>query len=144
MEHSQEKLNEFRENHKTQFLMTQFDDACEKLEEAKVLALSDPEMAELAEEEIKTLEEQVQNQFDEMDRIVESSREEEQKPYGVMLEVRAGAGGDEAALFAEELANMYLTYAANNNWSCSESSISTAPQGGYKEGAFEIISPLNK
>ena len=140
MEYSQEKLNEFSENQKTQFLMTQFDDAREKLEEARALVFSDPEMADLAAEEVKTLEEQVQNQFDEMDRIIESSREEEKKPYGVILEVRAGAGGDEAALFAGELANMYVTFAQNNGWECFETSSSAAPQGGYKEAAYEILS----
>mgnify|MGYP002623608653 CR=1 FL=1 len=118
MEFDQQKLEEFKANQKTQFLCTQFDDTAKKLEDAKTMA-EDPGMAELAADEIKTLEESLQAQFEEMDRIVENSREEEKKPYGVTLEVRAGAGGDEAALFAEELANMYLAYAQRKGWQTS-------------------------
>lgn len=141
MDHDQEKLKEFRENQKTQYLATVYDAELQKLEEARELASSDPEMAELAKEEIEQLEAQLQKQFDEMDKIIESSKEEEAKPYGVVLEVRAGAGGDEAALFAEELANMYIAYAQKNAWQAAASHKSTAPMGGYKEAAFEILSP---
>lgn len=141
MDHDQEKLKEFRENHKTQYLASVYDDELQKLEESRELAASDPEMAELAKEEIATLETQLQTQYEEMDRIIESAKEEEAKPYGVMLEVRAGAGGDEAALFAEELANMYLAYAQKQNWQTAVSNKSVAPMGGYKEASFEILSP---
>ncbi len=141
MEFDQAKLAEFKENHKTQFLASVFVGDLEKLHEAEALAKSDPEMAELAEDEIAMLQSSLSEQFAEMERIIEASREEEAKPYGVVLEVRAGAGGDEAALFAAELANMYLTYAQNQGWRVSENSVSSAPQGGYKEGVFEILSP---
>ena len=141
MEHDQEKLQEFNENHKTQYLYTVYISELKKLEEARELADSDPEMAELAKEEIETLEAQLQNQFDEMDRIIESAIVEEAKPFGVMLEVRAGAGGDEAALFAEELAQMYLAYAQNHGWQTTAEHKSVATMGGYKEAAFEILSP---
>jgi peptide chain release factor 1 len=141
MEHDQEKLNEFKEDHKTQYLYTVYLDELKKLEEAQELADSDPEMAELAKEEIETLEKQLQDQFDEMARIVETAKVEEAKPFGVMLEVRAGAGGDEAALFAEELAAMYLTYAQLQGWQTTAEHKSVATMGGYKEAAFEILSP---
>jgi len=141
MSYIPEKIQEFRDNQKTQFLASQFDAFAKKLNEAKTLIDTDPEMAELAMEEVEELEGQLAGLFEEMSRIVESTKEEEKKPYGVVLEVRAGAGGDEAALFAGELANMYLTYSQNQGWQCSESSSSAAPQGGYKEATFEIISP---
>lgn len=141
MDHSPEKLQEFREHQKTQFLMTQYDATLLKLEEAKQLSESDPDMAELAEEELETLTQQLTAQYEEMDRIVEASKEEEAKPYGVVLEVRAGAGGDEASLFALQLAEMYLRYAETKGWSTSKQSESQSAQGGYKEAAFEILSP---
>lgn len=141
MDHNPAKLQEFKENVKTQFLATQYDAFLKKLDEAKALIDTEPEMAELAQEEVKELEGQLQGLYEEMDRIIEASREEEAKPYGVVLEVRAGAGGDEAALFAEELAQMYTNYARNQGWQVSESYSSSAPQGGYKEAAFEILSP---
>lgn len=139
MEFSEEKLKTFKENQKTQFLCTQFDSEYQKLVEAKELADSDPEMAELAKEEIETLTKQLENQFNEMDRIIEASKEEEAKPYGVMLEVRAGAGGDEASLFAAELAGMYLKYAELQKWQTIRSSVSATEAGGYKEASFEIL-----
>ena len=141
MEHDQEKLKEFQENQKTQYLATVYAKDLEKLDEARELASSDPEMAELAREEIKELEVRLQTQFEEMNHILEAAKEEEEIPYGVVMEVRAGAGGDEAALFAEELANMYQIYANNNGWSTSLNNESRSSGGGYKEVSFEIISP---
>jgi peptide chain release factor 1 len=79
--------------------------------------------------------------FDEMDRIIESNKEEEVKPYGVVLEVRAGAGGDEAGLFAEELAQAYLRYAEKKGWEYTKEYESRSASGGYKEAAFEINHP---
>ena len=141
MEFDANKLQEFRENQRTQFLSTQFDSYLEKLREAEELASTDPEMAEMAKAEIVELQKTLQNQFEDMERIIESGKEEDEKPYGVVLEVRAGAGGDEAALFAEELANAYLTYAETQGWNKSVNSESKATSGGYKEASFEILSP---
>ncbi len=141
MQFDQDKLNEFKENQKTQFLASQFEVELQKLREAEELAASDPDMAELAKEEIETLTKQLEGQFAEMDRIIEASKEEEAKPYGVMLEVRAGAGGDEASLFAGELANMYLKYAEIQGWQRITSYTSVTEAGGYKEAAFEILGP---
>lgn len=139
MEHFEEKLQVFRENPKTQFLASQYDALIEKCQEAKTLSESDPEMAELAHNEISELTEQVDALYAEMERIIEASREEEAKPYGVILEVRAGAGGDEASLFASELAVMYLRYAEQKGWQATKVSESLSSQGGYKEAAFEIL-----
>jgi peptide chain release factor 1 len=139
MEFDQDKLQAFKENHKTQFLASQFESELLKLTEAQELSDSDPEMAELAKEEIERLTQQLQGQFAEMDKIIESSKEEEAKPYGVMLEVRAGAGGDEASLFAAELASMYLKYAEINKWQTLRVNVSESEAGGYKEASFEIL-----
>jgi peptide chain release factor 1 len=139
MEYDQEKLAEFKDYQKTQFLASQFESELVKLTDAQELADSDPEMAELAKEEIEQLTKQLQDQFDEMDRIVESNKEEEKKPYGVMLEVRAGAGGDEASLFASELVGMYLKYAEVQGWPTIRNNVSATEAGGYKEASFEIM-----
>lgn len=139
MEFSEEILQTFRDNQKTQFLASHFDTLLKQRSEAKEMAESDPDMAELAKEDIIILDEQLFSQYAEMERIIESNKEEEAKPYGVVLEVRAGAGGDEASLFAAELANMYLEYAALNNWTTTRSHVSATEAGGYKEAAFEIL-----
>lgn len=140
-EHDPNKLAEWREQHKTQFLMTQYDATLAQLEEAQALAASDAAMADLAAEEIATLKKSLQGQYEEMDRIIEASKEEDAKPYGVILEVRAGAGGDEASLFAAELANMYLKYAQIRGWKTETSHTSVTEAGGYKEASFEILGP---
>jgi peptide chain release factor 1 len=114
MEFAEEKLQAFRENHKTQFLASQFDGFLKQREESEAMAKSDPDMAELAADDIKELNLQLETLYTQMDDIIEKDKEEEVKPYGVVLEVRAGAGGDEAALFAEELAQSYLKFAEKN------------------------------
>ncbi len=132
-------LTEARENVKTQFLMSQFDVLVVREQELADLA-SDPEMAALVEDEKVSLATQKQALYEEIARIVEASRVEEERPYGVILEVRAGAGGEEAALFAEELAAMYVKYATKQRWGCANTSESRSAQGGFKEATFEIIS----
>ncbi len=139
MEFNQDKLQEFKENPKTQYLAGQFEVLVRQLAESEAMAATDPEMAELAKEEIEGLKVQMKLSFEEMDRIIEANKEEEVKPYGVVLEVRAGAGGDEAGLFAEELAQAYLRYAEKKNWPYAVEYESRSASGGYKEAAFEIV-----
>jgi peptide chain release factor 1 len=141
MEFSQDTLQEFKENPKTQFLAGQFDVLLRKRAEAEAMVESDPEMAELAKEDIDSLNEQLTMSFAEMERIIEANKEEEVKPYGVVLEVRAGAGGDEAGLFAEELAQAYLRFAEKKGWPYAMEYESRSASGGYKEAAFEIVHP---
>lgn len=141
MEFQDEKIKEFQDDNKTQFLASQFNALQKQKEESEEMVVADPEMAELAEEEIKGIVEQLEVLYKQMSDIIESNKEEEVKPYGVMLEVRAGAGGDEAALFAEQLAQAYLKYADIKGWPYSKDHVSAASSGGYKEAAFEIVHP---
>ena len=141
MEYLNDHILLFRENQKTQFLVSQFDDLMRKRIEAEGLMSSDSSMQELASEEIAMLTEQLDHLYIEMNRIIEAIHVEESKPYSIILEVRAGAGGEEAALFAEELAQMYLKYAERKSWYTGVTSESRAAQGGYKEAYFEIVGP---
>lgn len=139
MEFPEAQLTQFRENPKTQFLARQFDELTKRLVDAQAMIAEDPELAELAAEETQSLDEQQQALFKEMEKIVKETKQEEERPYGVVLEVRAGAGGDEAALFAEELAQMYLHLAEKNGWRYTTEHESRAASGGYKEAVFEIL-----
>ena len=139
MEFDEQKLKAFKEDHKTQFLASQFSALLIKRDEASLLLAHDEDMRELVEEEINDLNNQLQSLYAEMERIAEVSREEEIRPYGIVLEVRAGAGGEEAALFAEQLAQMYLRFAEIKGWKTAIMSESRASQGGYKEATFEIL-----
>lgn len=65
-------------------------------------------------------------------------KQEEAFPNEVILEVRAGAGGEEAALFAKELADMYTGYAALQGWGTHTLYASESSLGGYKEAAIEL------
>lgn len=141
MNWNEEKLSQFREHPKTQFLTSQFEMYVKRLEEAETLAATDADMAALAADEIAELKKTLEDQFVEMERIIEASKEEDEKPYGLVLEVRAGAGGDEAALFAEELALAYRRYAEKQGWQVSVNDESRASSGGYKEASFEILHP---
>ncbi len=74
----------------------------------------------------------------EMDKILSVEESSEEFPNEAVLEVRAGVGGQEAALFAEELANMYKGYATTMGWSVRMLSESKTDLGGYKEAVFEL------
>lgn len=136
---SPEELSAFLENPKTHYYATEVVRVDEKIEEARVLGESDEAFQEIAREEITTLSSERKKLFEQMRDILVESELEETKPYGVILEVRAGTGGEEAALFAEELSLMYENYALAHGWKTVQTSESRASQGGYKEATFEIL-----
>ena len=75
----------------------------------------------------------------EMERIAGAEQSENAEfPNEIILEVRAGAGGDEAALFAKQLADMYSLYGKSQGWSFMPVDISLTSIGGYKEASFEV------
>ncbi|MDO8575228.1 MAG: PCRF domain-containing protein [bacterium] len=130
-------LSLFKQNHKTTFLAEMY----EKLlkDEAEVLAmLSDPALKEMAEEDLKSIKEQKEGLEKQMNEILDSEKEEIEFPAEMILEVRAGAGGEEAALFAEELLMMYKKYAESIGWNVKIIEESKSPLGGYKEVSLQI------
>ncbi len=134
-------LDTFKAHPKTQFLASQYELLFRKKTQVAAMVDEDPALSDLVREEILGIEAQLALMQEEMRRIVEASKVEDEQPYGVVLEVRAGAGGEEAALFAEELAMMYRRYAEMQGWSVASLSESRSAQGGFKEGVFEIIGP---
>ncbi len=128
-------LAKYKENQKTAYLAVEL----ERLlaEEADTRALGD-ELGDLAAEDLTRIEGQKAALVAEMDRILAREKAEEEFPNEVILEVRAGVGGEEAALFAEELAHMYRAYAENHGWQVRVLYESKTDLGGYKEAAFEI------
>ena len=85
-------------------------------------------------------EETRQMMLEEMEKIIlkDTVPENDAFPSEIILEVRAGAGGEEAALFAKELALMYILYAGFKNWSVKVLYASESSLGGYKEAAIEM------
>jgi peptide chain release factor 1 len=92
---------------------------------------ADPEMAEMAADELQTL----KDRLPEMERDVAlllAPRDADENASAV-LEVRAGTGGDEAALFAGDLFRMYSRYASTRGWKVEVDSATEGEAGGYKE-----------
>lgn len=102
------------------------------------MSQGDATMKELATEELKNIESQKADLLKQMDEILASEKEEDEFPNEIILEVRAGAGGDEASLFAQELAEMYEKYSAKRGWVFKKIDESQSSLGGYKEASFEI------
>jgi len=100
------------------------------LEEAKVM-LEDPEMSELAKEEIKEIEEKLPKLEEEIKLLLLPKDPNDDK--NIFLEIRAGTGGDEAALFVGDLMRAYLRYADNKGWKVEIVSESKNDIGGFKE-----------
>ncbi|MDR2614856.1 MAG: peptide chain release factor 1 [Candidatus Accumulibacter sp.] len=93
--------------------------------------LADPEMKELAEEEVRAARERLPGIEQELQgRLLPKDADDERN---VFLEIRAGTGGDESALFAGELFRMYARYAERRRWQVEVLSASEAGLGGYKE-----------
>lgn len=102
--------------------------------------LSDPEMdkelKELAEEEIKESRQRIEDLSGELKILLLPKDPNDDK--SVIVEIRGGAGGEEAALFAGDLFRMYTMYAEANRWKTDILSSSPTDIGGYKEISFSI------
>ena len=97
---------------------------------------SDEEMRELAKEELSEAKKEVESLEQEMKILLLPKDENDDK--NVVVEIRAGAGGDEAALFAAELYRMYNRYAERNGWKAELVSVNEMGIGGMKEVVFMI------
>jgi len=107
-----------------------------QLEEAKQLANSDDELAELAKEEVTSTSEQLEQLEAELFALLAPKDPNDDK--NIIVEIRAGAGGDEASLFAAELYRMYLRYCETHNLKTELISESSNDTGGYKEVVFSV------
>ncbi|HTM43459.1 MAG TPA: peptide chain release factor 1 [Polyangiaceae bacterium] len=94
-------------------------------------ALSDPELGPLAQEELPQLEERLATLEQQLHVLLLPSDPNDEK--NIVLEIRAGTGGEEAALFAADLFRMYTRYAERCGWRVEPMSTSHAAAGGYKE-----------
>lgn len=131
-------INLYKENPKTQYHAAEYERIQAQCDETEHLMEDDPSMAELAKEDLVTLRAQQEQLLAQMRDIVAQEQEEEEFPNEIVLEVRAGAGGDEAAIFAGDLATMYTLYAENQGWKVRLLSSSLGTIDGYKEAVFEV------
>jgi peptide chain release factor 1 len=114
-----------------------YKDVLSQIEEARAfLDEEDDEMVNLAQEELEKLEPRAQQLEDELRRLLLPRDPRDDK--NVIVEIRAGAGGDEAGLFAADLSRMYMRYAENKGWKTEFLSSNETGVGGFKEVVFEI------
>jgi peptide chain release factor 1 len=104
--------------------------------EALLTEAADPEMQQLVQEELAGLRARQQTLRSRLEDLLLIDPAED---FGsVIMEIRAGTGGDEAALFAGDLYDMYTHYARDQGWKVEDISFSPGEQGGYKEVVFSI------
>jgi peptide chain release factor 1 len=96
----------------------------------------DPEMREMAEMEIEELEPQIQKMEAELKLLLIPKDEDDSK--NTIIEIRAGTGGEEAALFAADLYRMYSRYAERQGWKTELMSMNDTGIGGIKEVSFSV------
>jgi peptide chain release factor 1 len=110
---------------------------CEQEVKSVKEMLSDPEMKELAEAEIKDRQARMEELEGELQKHLLPKDANDDR--NIFLEVRAGTGGDESALFAGNLFRMYTRYAERQRWQVEVISESLGEVGGYKEIIAKII-----
>jgi len=108
----------------------------DELEQAREMS-ADPEMGEMAREEIATLETELPGLEDELQRLLLPKDPDDVR--NTFLEIRAGTGGDEAALFAGDLLRMYTRYAERQGWRAEIVSESPGEAGGFKEVVIRVV-----
>lgn len=132
------QIDDYKKNSKTSFLADLYLKLEKEEQDVKKMAESDPSFAALATDELDNINSQKESLMAQMKDIVAKDAVEEAFPNEIILEVRAGAGGDEAALFAEQLAYMYEKYADRRGWTYRVLEESKNSLGGYKEASVEI------
>lgn len=109
--------------------------ALDDLAEAKEM-LSDADMKEFAQEEISEIEAKLPQLEEDIKFMLIPSDPADEK--NIIVEIRAAAGGDEAAIFAGDLYDMYLRFAKTHGWKVETMDISPSDAGGYKEVQFKV------
>jgi len=131
-------LEQLKKDHKTSYFALEYERLLDEEKKVNEMILQDESLKELAEEELQNIKFQKEAIERQLEEMIKKETEEEEFPNEIILEVRAGAGGDEASLFAWELAHMYERFAEKNKWSWKILNESLSSAGGYKEGSFEI------
>ncbi len=129
---------EYSELEKIDLATKQYETLLQNIDEAKELLEheSDPELREMAKEEIDTSNARLPQIEEEIKLLLVPADPEDGK--NAIVEIRGGTGGDEAAIFAGDLFRMYAKYCEAKGWKISISSYSEGASGGYKEIIFAV------
>ncbi|HLW08247.1 MAG TPA: peptide chain release factor 1 [Marinilabiliaceae bacterium] len=133
------KLNkEYRDLEELVEVSKEYKNLIENIESTKSLLKdeSDEEMREMAREELNEMEEKLPKMEEEIKVLLLPSDPEDSK--NAVVEIRAGAGGDEASIFAGELFRMYTKFCEDKGWKVEVTNTSEGTSGGYKEVVFNV------
>src|SRR3989344_6523010 len=100
-------IDELKKDHRTSYLADMLEQLARKEAEVREMLAGDASLHDLAAAELKSIQEEKEGLEKQIEDILNKDKEAEEFPNEIVLEVRAGAGGDEASLFAWELAHMY-------------------------------------
>lgn len=133
------KLNkEYRDLERVLTAKKRYETLLNNLAEAKDILANeqDPEMKEMARAEIDEIEPQIAPMEEEIKLLLIPADPEDGK--NVVMEIRGGTGGDEAAIFAGDLYRMYTKYCESKGWKTAVSSFTEGSSGGFKEIIFTV------
>ena len=133
------KLNkEYKELKKVVDVREEYKSLLDNLAEAKAIIAdgSDPEMVEMAQLELEEASEKIPRLEEQIKFLLIPRDPEDSK--NVIVEIRAGTGGDEASIFAGDLYRMYTKYCADKGWKTEIEDISEGTSGGFKEIIFSV------
>jgi peptide chain release factor 1 len=133
-----DNIEQLKKNSKTSYLAGRFEELVREEREILSMAETDESMKALVVDDVKRINEEKKVIEEQINKILEGEKEEEEYPNEIVLEVRAGAGGEEAAIFAKDLAIMYQRYAERSGWQFVKLSDSQSDLDGFKEAVFEI------
>lgn len=131
-------LSELKKDHRTNYLAEMLEKLLREEAEVREMLASDETLHELASKELQTIQTEKERIETQIQAILDKDKEEAEQANEVVLEVRAGAGGDEASLFAWELAHMYERFVDGKGWQWKTNYEQKNEISGYKEASFEI------
>lgn len=131
-------IGELKKDHRTSYLAEMLEKVLREEAEVREMLAGDESLHELATKELAVIHDEKARLEKQVQDILDKDKEENEFPNEMVIEVRAGAGGDEASLFAWELAHMYEKYAEIEGWSWKVNYESKSNLDGYKEASFEI------
>jgi len=131
-------LDSLKKDHRTSYFAGILERLYRQEAEVREMLAGDDTLHEMAATELKALQVEKEGIEKQVQDILDKDKEEEEFPNEIVLEVRAGAGGDEASLFAWELAHMYEKFAEIKGWQWKTNYESKSDIAGYKEASFEV------
>lgn len=131
-------LSELKKDHRTSYLAEMLERLLREEAEVREMLAGDETLHEMAAKELAEIHDRKQAIEKQIKDILDKDKEENEFPNEIVLEVRAGAGGDEASLFAWELARMYQRYADMQGFEWKVDYESKSELAGYKEASFEV------